>query len=88
VRCCKLALNHGLGGQLDGPSSYLMKSPARQRPDDQARADTESFIARYTGRPAARTRRTASAAKTGAKRTGSRAGRAGAAGGSRAGARH
>jgi myo-inositol-1-phosphate synthase len=51
VRCCKLALNHGVGGQLDGPSSYLMKSPHRQRPDDQARADTEKFIARYAGRP-------------------------------------
>ena len=38
VRCCKLALNHGIGGQLDGPSSYLMKSPHNQRPDDQARA--------------------------------------------------
>jgi myo-inositol-1-phosphate synthase len=33
VRCCKLALNHGVGGQLDGPSSYLMKSPHKQRPD-------------------------------------------------------
>jgi len=52
VRCCKLALNHGLGGQLDGPSSYLMKSPHRQRPDEQARADTEAFIARYGGPPA------------------------------------
>jgi myo-inositol-1-phosphate synthase len=44
VRCCKLALNHGIGGQLDGPSSYLMKSPQNQRPDDQAREDTEEFI--------------------------------------------
>jgi myo-inositol-1-phosphate synthase len=51
VRCCKLALNHGVGGQLDGPSSYLMKSPHTQRPDDQARAETEKFIARYAGRP-------------------------------------
>ncbi|HUA74957.1 MAG TPA: inositol-3-phosphate synthase [Solirubrobacteraceae bacterium] len=51
VRCCKLALNHGVGGQLDGPSSYLMKSPHNQRPDDQARADTEKFIAKYAGRP-------------------------------------
>jgi myo-inositol-1-phosphate synthase len=50
VRCCKLALNNGLGGQLDGPSSYLMKSPHRQRPDEQARADTEAFIAKYTRR--------------------------------------
>jgi myo-inositol-1-phosphate synthase len=51
VRCCKLALNHGVGGQLDGPSSYLMKSPHAQRPDDQAHRDTEKFIARYAGRP-------------------------------------
>jgi myo-inositol-1-phosphate synthase len=48
VRCCKLALNHGISGQLDGPSSYLMKSPKNQRPDDQAREDTESFIAKYS----------------------------------------
>jgi myo-inositol-1-phosphate synthase len=52
VRCCKLALNHGVSGQLDGPSSYLMKSPHRQRPDHIARADTEKFIARYSGLPA------------------------------------
>ncbi len=50
VRCCKLALNHGVGGQLDGPSSYLMKSPHNQRPDDQAHRDTEAFIAKYAGR--------------------------------------
>jgi myo-inositol-1-phosphate synthase len=52
VRCCKLALNHGVGGQLDGPSSYLMKSPHNQRPDNEARVETERFIARYAGRPA------------------------------------
>ncbi len=52
VRCCKLALNHGVSGQLDGPSSYLMKSPHNQRPDELARADTEAFIARYGGPPA------------------------------------
>jgi myo-inositol-1-phosphate synthase len=51
VRCCKLALNHGLGGQLDGPSSYLMKSPHVQRPDDEAREATEAFIAQYAGLP-------------------------------------
>jgi myo-inositol-1-phosphate synthase len=50
VRCCKLALNNGVGGQLDGPSSYLMKSPHNQRPDDQARLDTEKFIAKHAGR--------------------------------------
>jgi myo-inositol-1-phosphate synthase len=44
VRTIKLALNHGVGGQLDGPSSYLMKSPHTQRPDDEARELTEQFI--------------------------------------------
>jgi myo-inositol-1-phosphate synthase len=47
VRLCKLALNHGIAGQLDGPSSYLMKSPHNQRPDDEAREQTEEFIAKY-----------------------------------------
>jgi myo-inositol-1-phosphate synthase len=45
VRCCKLALNQGISGQLDGPSSYLMKSPMNQRPDHLAREATEGFIA-------------------------------------------
>jgi myo-inositol-1-phosphate synthase len=47
VRLCKLALNNGLSGQLDGPSSYLMKSPMHQRPDDEARELTDKFIAKY-----------------------------------------
>jgi myo-inositol-1-phosphate synthase len=51
VRCCKLALNSGLAGQLDGPSSYLMKSPMHQRPDDEARELTEKFIAKYARKP-------------------------------------
>jgi myo-inositol-1-phosphate synthase len=55
VRCCKLALNHGLGGQLDGPSSYLMKSPKNQRPDDEAREATETFIAKYSRTQAVQT---------------------------------
>ena len=53
VRCCKLALDHGVGGQLDGPSSYLMKSPMHQRPDHLAREATERFIAEHA--PDART---------------------------------
>jgi myo-inositol-1-phosphate synthase len=47
VRIVKLALNHGIAGQLDGPSSYLMKSPHNQRPDPIAREMTEEFIAKY-----------------------------------------
>src|SRR5438270_417382 len=48
VRCCKLALNHGLGGALEAPSSYLMKSPPVQVPDSVAREDTERFIAEHS----------------------------------------
>jgi myo-inositol-1-phosphate synthase len=67
VRCCKLALNNGVGGQLDGPSSYLMKSPHNQRPDDQARTDTEKFIAKYAGRPGTSPKRAKAPAKAKAK---------------------
>jgi myo-inositol-1-phosphate synthase len=47
VRIIKLALNDGVAGELDGPSSYLMKSPHTQRPDDEARQLTEEFIAEH-----------------------------------------
>ncbi len=69
VRCCKLALNHGVGGQLDGPSSYLMKSPHNQREDHLARADTEKFIAKYARQaPAAPAGKAAPAKRAAAKR--------------------
>jgi myo-inositol-1-phosphate synthase len=58
VRCIKLALDNGISGQLDGPSSYLMKSPHNQRPDHLAREATEAFIAKH-----ARTREAAEAAR-------------------------
>ena len=51
VRCCKLALNHGIGGPLEGPSSYFMKSPPKQVPDSVAREDTERFVAEHSGAP-------------------------------------
>jgi myo-inositol-1-phosphate synthase len=44
VRLAKLALNNGLTGALEGPSAYLMKSPSRQIPDDDAYEATETFI--------------------------------------------
>jgi myo-inositol-1-phosphate synthase len=45
VRCCKLALDRGISGSLEGPSSYFMKSPPRQVSDSVARTLTEEFIA-------------------------------------------
>jgi myo-inositol-1-phosphate synthase len=44
VRIAKLALNNGVSGTLGEPSSYLMKSPPKQYPDDEARDLTEEFI--------------------------------------------
>ncbi len=44
VRLAKLALNNGVAGGLEGPSSYLMKSPPKQVPDDEAYEATEKFI--------------------------------------------
>ena len=46
VRCCKLALDRGISGSLEGPSAYFMKSPARQFTDDEARDKVEQFIAK------------------------------------------
>src|SRR5262245_15554267 len=47
VRCCKLALEHGLAGVIDGPSAYFMKSPPMQYTDYEARNMVEDFICRY-----------------------------------------
>ncbi len=44
VRLAKLALNNGVAGGLEGPSSYLMKSPPKQVADDDAYEATERFI--------------------------------------------
>ena len=45
VRLAKLALNHGIGGALEAPSAYLMKSPPKQIEDNEARDQVERFIA-------------------------------------------
>ena len=44
VRLAKLALNNCVAGALEGPSSYLMKSPPKQVPDDEAYDAAEKFI--------------------------------------------
>jgi myo-inositol-1-phosphate synthase len=44
VRCCKLALDRGIAGVLEGPSAYFMKRPPKQFTDADARSLTESFI--------------------------------------------
>jgi myo-inositol-1-phosphate synthase len=69
VRCCKLAMNHGLSGSLEAPSAYFMKSPPHQYTDDVAREMTEKFIKKYAkagkkAREKAGTRRLATPSKT------------------------
>jgi myo-inositol-1-phosphate synthase len=44
VRLAKLALNNGISGALEAPSSYLMKSPPVQIVDSEAHDNTERFI--------------------------------------------
>jgi myo-inositol-1-phosphate synthase len=47
VRLAKLALNNGISGALEGPSAYLMKSPPKQIPDDDAYDAVERFIKQH-----------------------------------------
>ena len=44
IRCSKLAMDRGLGGAIEGPSAYFMKSPPQQHSDDVARQMVEEFI--------------------------------------------
>jgi myo-inositol-1-phosphate synthase len=44
IRCAKIALDRGIGGVLNGPSSYYMKSPPLQFTDDEAYELVEAFI--------------------------------------------
>jgi myo-inositol-1-phosphate synthase len=44
IRCCKLALERGQAGALEGPSAYFMKRPPVQYPDHKAHLLTEAFI--------------------------------------------
>jgi len=44
IRCCRLALDRGEGGVLEGPSAYFSKHPPRQYPDHVSWQMTEDFI--------------------------------------------
>jgi myo-inositol-1-phosphate synthase len=45
IRCCKIAMDRGISGPLEGPSAYFMKSPPKQFADDVAHDMVEQFIA-------------------------------------------
>jgi len=44
IRAAKIAQDRGIGGPILSASSYLMKSPPVQRPDDEGHASVEAFI--------------------------------------------
>jgi myo-inositol-1-phosphate synthase len=44
IRCCKLALERGLGGAVIGPSAFFCKHPPIQFTDDEAERQTNAFI--------------------------------------------
>ena len=44
IRCCRLALENGIGGVLEGPAAYFCKHPPVQYTDDVAYQMTETFI--------------------------------------------
>ncbi len=45
IRCCKIALERGIGGPLHAVSSYTMKHPPIQMRDSEAREQLDAFIA-------------------------------------------
>jgi len=60
VRLAKLALNNGISGALEAPSSYLMKSPPVQIIDSEAHENTETFITKNAYKAAKKAKATAS----------------------------
>jgi myo-inositol-1-phosphate synthase len=44
LRACKIAKDRGIGGPILSASTYLMKSPPVQMPDELGRAELEAFI--------------------------------------------
>jgi myo-inositol-1-phosphate synthase len=69
IRCAKVARDRGVGGSLDAPSAYFMKTPPRQFPDTVARDMVERFA--HPGHaPAAKAAKAAKAAPKQAVRRG------------------
>lgn len=44
IRCCKLALDRGIGGVLHSPSAFFSKHPPVQMTDDEAHRCVEQYI--------------------------------------------
>ena len=44
VRCAKIAMDKGMAGAIEAPSSYYFKSPPSQHTDNEARELLDKFI--------------------------------------------
>jgi myo-inositol-1-phosphate synthase len=55
IRCAKIARDRGVGGVLEAPSAYFMKTPPKQHPDTVA----GSMVARFAAAPASRAKKPA-----------------------------
>jgi myo-inositol-1-phosphate synthase len=53
IRCCRLALDRGISGIIEGPSAYFCKHPPYQYTDSEAQQMTEAFIKGPEGQLAA-----------------------------------
>ena len=51
IRCAKVALDRGIGGALEGPSAYFMKTPPKQYPDTVGPGDGRAFRRAAAGTP-------------------------------------
>ena len=52
IGCCKLALDQGVGGTLEGPAAHFRKSPPLQHSDERARQLAAAFMAAPAAAPA------------------------------------
>ncbi len=62
IRCAKIARDRGIGGVLEAPSAYFMKTPPKQHPDSLAFAMVERFAADSLVKAPLRTKETTAAA--------------------------
>ena len=70
IRCIKIARDRGIGGVLEAPSAYFMKTPPRQYPDSAAFAMVERFANDSLAKTHSGTKKTPTTGKLAGKKAG------------------
>ncbi len=70
IRCIKIARDRGIGGMLEAPSAYFMKTPPKQHPDSLAFAMVERFATTSLAHTPSRTGKTPTTGNTAGKNAG------------------